>query len=1392
MVTTNKPVPLPSWAPIKPVESKAVKPVATTAPKVQQPTPTPSTTVPLPSWAGGQKAPETVTVNYPIVGPTELGPKLPSVTKVGSEYIAPPDIMEARSALKTQERRAKAAGVPSGTVEYIVSGEKPNSAIEFLGKVINFDVIPGRFEFKPVETALGPISKLDVGRRAVLSTLKETGDVVAGLRGNKPLEVTAGTSGKTGFSFSDWLKQTNDPTIGYGKLVPSPTGNKWIDRLIGFAGDVALDPITYVSGPGGIAKTVEEKAAISGTIKLQEKAAQRTAALIARDVAADAARQAETKAATLAADATVSAADKAAARANAEVLAQAEQQANAALRKATGKVAAEAPRRTYGAGAREALAEQARLIRQEAQQIVNDAAEAAAAGVAYGDPAAAAAAQAAVNALTDDVILKINNQGYAGIRGAAAEVLGVQGGLRFFNPASAFGIGPSKFIIPGTEQLTNVGGRIIAGTRLGLVATPLGQRVLNNITPLGEGGLYGADEISRMRIGLRGGKIADPLTGQLRKITAQEATDFTTLLSQDKYYRGLLDINRKKSASIIGAVVNNKNFKKVFPNIVNHLQIPETQWAARGLAPLNGIERAAYNSVRDVLEKFYGQADLAATELGVSALPKLPDFFPRAQTKEAFEWASKEPAAATKLADELGVDKTFFLGNFTERKLVPGKLWFGKTLDGTETVADLNRIAKESGIINFNYFEEDIPKALAAYANNHARYLAYAESIRNLAEKSPAELGGLAQRIPTKEILGTKPSAAGLNTLESTITNFMAPGRLVDWSEAQILDIKNKIDDLAAKLSASDINKADFEEAVLAIDEKILQTDRLIKAGVLDPTVGALAQHELENYATALANQVKNVRGEFIVTDPARWKSIVKVVEDGFVELNKKTIPDFAVREDIAQMFKNVKRLDDPKFAAAAEALLKDYNTFMKSYATLSPGFQSRNALSNLMAMLTSGANPNNIRRGMKIYRAWEKAAKAGLTPAEFVDEAVARGLIKETEAEAVNLALAYSGATGFGQIGEIGAVAGTTKPGFLGREATGQLPFAGRAIPGTNVVIPETASPLAKRASEIAGIPIAKSRKLGTKIEDFNRFGLTLDGLLKGFDPQTAAARTQKFLFDYNDITKLDKNLRQLRPFWIWISRNTPLQIENMWMNPRAYAAYNSFRRNFEDKEGTSPYLPQYYKEQGAFKIPEIPAGVSPAVAGLLGALYGGAIGGPIGAAVGGVGGVAGGAPLSGPNAYFAPDFGFPGAGKPSLIGEIVSPKQFLSSLTPPVRGLLETLADEKFFSGAPIVSKGAVNPEAEKVAYYLRELSPPIGFFRRIANATKARRFEIVQQILGIAPPIEGEDPASKELQSLIQFFGAPGFKLRPAQERSEIWRRFFQLQDEIDRAKARNKRK
>jgi hypothetical protein len=82
---------------------------------------------------------------------------------------------------------------------------------------------------RAVQIGLKPLEVLDYGRRAVTSTLKEAYDY-----------------GKTGeFSTEDWRKQTNDPTFGVGKFVN--TGNKWLDRGVGFLGDVALDPVNYVT-----------------------------------------------------------------------------------------------------------------------------------------------------------------------------------------------------------------------------------------------------------------------------------------------------------------------------------------------------------------------------------------------------------------------------------------------------------------------------------------------------------------------------------------------------------------------------------------------------------------------------------------------------------------------------------------------------------------------------------------------------------------------------------------------------------------------------------------------------------------------------------------------------------------------------------------------------------------------------------------------------------------------------------------------------------------------------------------------------------------------------------------------------------------------------------------
>lgn len=1385
---TTPPVP-PTTVPGKQSALSKLLTSSTTTPTTI-PATTPSTTVPKPASTqsslsrllSGQGAPppsETIKV-----GPIQV-PR--------SEFTSP-DVLEAQKALRDQTRNAIKAGVPTTEIQEIVTGEGPKEGK--IEKIFKWDIIPGKYEFRPIQTVVAPaLGGLATGGRFVIAANEEAIDFVKQkVLGEKPLKYSATdyipVHSQTGLpiakpgdyyirnwsdvantpipgidaaktveeaqalqdkivqskarttapSFGDLKKATKDFTYSASDSPYVPeTGNAIIDGIIDFSYDVLLDPVTYATF-GGSAFVEPIEAGVKGATKA-------SAAAAARETARATAAEAAATAARLAADPLATVAEKAAAQAAADA-------AEKAAEKAFTKAAAAAPRRVYGRPAREALANNMASARIAAQQILDDAASTA---------GQKAVAQQALKVLTDDFIQEVAAKGYAAIRGEAAKTLGVRSGARIGIP-----FGP-KYTIPFTAKLTDFFGTTLSGTRFAVFQSDLGQKMLNAITPTGEGGLFGSSDILRMRTALRN-----------KSVPANVAKDYVQLLAADTAYRGALDLQRKLAGTSIRRLTSGDN-KKILQDISQHLNTPEASWADAGLRTLTKAERTVYDQVRNTLDNFYREANAAAAILGASPLPKLPDYFPRVQSAQAIEWAARNADAAKKAADDLGVDRTFFLGNFTPRALEKGKPWFGTVLNGTETTAQLNDLARPT--LGFDFFELDPAKALAAYGQNHAKYIAYATALDKLTTASPASAGGLAQDIsmlPTTIKTGTKPGAMELGTLQSTIARLMNPDKLQLWNQADVLKIRNDIAALQSKLAgAAPIDREAFQEALLELDDKINSTNRLIDAGAIDPTMGSLLRAEIEDIANGLALAINNTTRDFLVTSPSRWQSVQRVVLDGFNVLNTKTIPDVAVRNEVLEIFNNVKRLDDPAFVRAADALLRDYNTFFKSYVTLTPGFHIRNALTNTFMMIAAGGNPINLIRARKIYSTWNEFAKtykpkvriAATTklgegpfiPAkaiakedlgqifdDFIKFALNKKIIKPSEEAAVREGLAFSGATGFGQFGEIADAAGVGRPGIFGREATGTLPIVTK-VPGLKDTILARPIPGARTASQIAGLPIYGSRQFGQWIEGMNRFMLTFDGLQQGFDAATAAARTQKYLIDYNDLSTADRVLKNIIPFWTWASRNTPLQIENMWLNPKAYVTYNKFRQNLRDEENESPFLRQYRAEAGAFKLP------------------------------------------FGDNLYLQPDLGFPGAGQPGLLQEaFTSPERLLSRVSPIARVPLELWKNKQFFSGAPVTDQKSADANFNKFTYTLRQVGAPISLLARYANLTPLRRFEFMQKIAGTKKVGDEQDARNEEINAGLSLFGLPFFQQLPSDERKEIWRRFFELLDETEKAKFQEKEK
>jgi hypothetical protein len=106
-------------------------------------------------------------------------------------------------------------------------------------------------------------------------------------------------------------------------------------------------------------------------------------------------------------------------------------------------------------------------------------------------------------------------------------------------------------------------------------------------------------------------------------------------------------------------------------------------------------------------------------------------------------------------------------------------------------------------------------------------------------------------------------------------------------------------------------------------------------------------------------------------------------------------------------------------------------------------------------------------------------------------------------------------------------------------------------------------------------------SQHLGEWVEGGVRLGMAMDSIAKGSSAETALQRISRIHFDYAQVSKMDKKMKQLIPFWTYYSRNLPLQIQMMYTQPKAYSWFMSAVGSApQDEEWT----PEYWKQPGNF----------------------------------------------------------------------------------------------------------------------------------------------------------------------------------------------------------------
>lgn len=255
---------------------------------------------------------------------------------------------------------------------------------------------------------------------------------------------------------------------------------------------------------------------------------------------------------------------------------------------------------------------------------------------------------------------------------------------------------------------------------------------------------------------------------------------------------------------------------------------------------------------------------------------------------------------------------------------------------------------------------------------------------------------------------------------------------------------------------------------------------------------------------------------------------------------------------EVPQDFLDIARPSIAKLTKRAEQgrvanVIGRYHSLFKSYATMSLGFITRNAISSTFMNYVAGVGVKNIEEGVEAMRA---LAKHG--PEKWLDEL---GITEPAVREMYETALRAVDATGRGITSEI-----NMQPLLKGS----------RASKIYNVMADNIFTRAAGRGNDF--------------VERAARFPMALDTLKRGLSYDEAIYRVTRYHFDYSDLSALDEKARGAIPFWIWTTRNIPLQLTEQIYRPKAYAQYENIRQR--NPVSADIMMPKYLQEANPMGI--------------------------------------------------------------------------------------------------------------------------------------------------------------------------------------------------------------
>lgn len=467
-----------------------------------------------------------------------------------------------------------------------------------------------------------------------------------------------------------------------------------------------------------------------------------------------------------------------------------------------------------------------------------------------------------------------------------------------------------------------------------------------------------------------------------------------------------------------------------------------------------------------------------------------------------------------------------------------------------------------------------------------------------------------------------------------------------------------------------------------------------------------------------IVTQMKGLEANLAVLESER--SFPKAMVDKFMSLStaKKvsadTIKGWEAIENLGvqfpaevrdALFSKVREIATPSGFEKVKKLYGAYTQFFTLSAMLSPGFVVRNSYTAALNNFVAGVSLADTREGLRFAK---NIMLDGLDTALSKVPESKRGLYEQ--------ALKVTYATGAGQARD-----DILAPILRGKGA--KLVNA----PGIRHWSD------ANEAAEIAF-----------------RFSLGLSSLKKGLDFDSAVSQVARYHFDYGDLSRLDEVMKRFIPFWVFASRNIPLQIVNQVARPSVYRMYGSLQRNFGLTEEEMQDYPQWIKDRGPLRIPGF-----------------------------------------GPDNLFMPDL--PQLDMQDQIRMMTDPMRLLSQANPIVKLSLELMGDRQYWSNIPFSEKKVPVRGPLDYPAYIGEMLFPWGGGQG-KNPVTGERFTsskaayavpnlipTLAQLQRLFPGLGGKESyQDRATSSRASYFGLPFRRVSDQEKFNELIRRQFAMGD------------